>query len=105
MLIKSINYYETPDGKKIWGRNNAMGRSNFNLKQKIKVLAPFGFYAPTGGLTIDSEIEAKAVKLAKKVLKDIRTGKIENKKDNPAVIQKTAEIKELMRQAGYPVKN
>ncbi len=50
-------------------------------------------------------IEAKAVKLAKKVLKDIRTGKIENKKDNPAVIQKTAEIKELMRQAGYPVKN
>ena len=61
MQIKSVSYYETPDGKKIWGRNNANGRSNFNFRQKVKVFAPFGFCFPCGGLGIDEEIEAKAV--------------------------------------------
>jgi hypothetical protein len=102
---KSVSYYETPDDKKIWGRNNANGRSNFNLCQKTKVLSPFGFYFPSGGLGIDEEYEARAVRLAKKVLKDIKTGKIANRKDDPVVIQKTAEIKELMKLAGYPVED
>jgi hypothetical protein len=104
MQIKSVSYCETPDGKKIWGRNNANGRSNFSFKQKAKVLTPFGFSFPCGGLGIDEEIETKAVKLVKKVLKDIKAGKIPNKKDDPVIIQKTAEIQDLLRQAGYQVR-